>query len=205
MRPDTVSRALIVATLLAVPSAPAAAQDVTEPRSGATFPARSGDMALLGAGLRTKTFLKVKVYAIGLYVAEAALSGPLAAHKGKTTAPAFYTDLVSGDFAKQVTLKFLRDVTTDQIRGAFRETLTGADKARTEAFVGYFGDTKTGQEYVIRWTPSVGLETTVAGQSRPPINDPAFAKAVFGIWLSEKPIQDDIKKDLVARAGGLLK
>jgi hypothetical protein len=96
-------------------------------------------------------------------------------------------------------------VTTDQIRGAFRETLTGADQARTEAFVGYFADTKSGQEYVIRWTPSVGLETTAAGQSRPAINDATFAKAVFGIWLGEKPIQDDIKKDLVARVGGLLK
>jgi hypothetical protein len=79
MRPDTVSRALIVAALLAS-AIPAPAQDVTEPRSGATFPACSGDMALIGTGLRTKTFLKVKVYAIGLYVAEAALSGPLAAH-----------------------------------------------------------------------------------------------------------------------------
>ena len=205
MRPFAIAITLAAAAACPVLAISARAEDVTEPRSGTAFAAHSGDMTLLGVGLRTKTFLKVKVYAIGLYVSDEAFSGPLAAHKGKTGTPAFYADLAAGDFAKQVTLKFLRDVTTDQIRGAFREVLTGADKARTEAFVGYFSETKSGQEYVIRWTPSVGLETTVAGQPRAPINDPAFAKAVFAIWLGEKPIQEDLKKAIVSRAGELIR
>jgi Chalcone isomerase-like len=205
MRTRTVSRTLAVAILLAASAVAAVAQDITEPKSGASFPARSGDMSLLGVALRTKTFLKVKVYAIGLYVADSAITGPLAIHKGKTGTPVFYTDLVNGDFPKQVVMKFLRDVTTDQIRGAFRETLGGADKSKSETFVSYFSDTKTGQEYVIRWTPSVGLETTVAGQPKPPINDLAFARAIFSVWLGDKPIQEDIKKELVARAPALIK
>jgi len=192
--------------LVGVAAIPAAqARDIAEPRSGTTFADRSGDMSLLGVGLRTRTMLKVKVYAIGLYVSDAALSGPLAPHKGKTTSPAFYRDLTAGDFAKQVTMKFLRGLSADQIRDAFRDSLTGADKARTETFLGYFGDTKPGEEYVIRWTPGAGLETTVTGQPKPPIDDKAFASAVFGIWLGDKPVQEDIKKDLVARAEGLLK
>jgi hypothetical protein len=194
---------LVAAAALTAPAAQA--RDVNEPRSGTVFADRSGDMSLLGVGLRTRTFLKVKVYAIGLYVADAALKGPLAAHKGKTTSPAFYRDLVAGDFPKQVTMKFLRGVSADQIRDAFRESLAGADKARLETFLGYFGDTKEGEEYVIRWTPGVGLETTVAGQAKPAIDDKAFAAAVFGIWLGDKPVQEDIKKDVVARAEGLLK
>ena len=193
----------VAAAALSVPAAQA--RDVNEPRSGTAFADRSGDMSLLGVGLRTRTFLKVKVYAVGLYVADAALAGPLAAHKGKTTSPAFYRDLVTGDFPKQVTMKFLRAVSTDQIRDAFRESLAGADKARLETFLGNFGDTKAGDEYVIRWTPGVGLETTVAGQSKPAIDDKPFAAAVFAIWLGDKPVQEDIKKDLVVRAEGLLK
>ena len=40
---------------------------------------------------------------------------------------------------------------------------------------------------------------------QPPIADKNFAAAVFGIWLGEKPIQEDIKRDLVTRAAILIK
>jgi hypothetical protein len=184
----------------------ASAQDaVKEPKTGVAFAAKDGASSLLGVGLRTKTFLKVKVYAIGLYVDDAALAGPLAAHKGKTTSPELYRDLVWGDFPKHVVLKFVRDVSTSQIQDAFREALPSASKARVDAFVAYFGETKTGQEYVLRWAPGGTLETTVVGSAKPPIVDKDFAAAVFGIWLGDKAIQDDIKRDLVARAPQLIK
>jgi hypothetical protein len=183
----------------------AGAEEVKEPRSGVTFASKDGSESLLGVGVRTRTMLKVKVYAIGLYVDDAALAGPLAAHKGKTSSPEFYRDLVWGDFPKHVVMKFTRDVSTSQIQGAFRETLTTANKARVDQFVGYFADTKVGQEYVIRWAPGGTLETTVLGAAKPPIADKDFAAAVFSIWLGEKPIQDDLKRDLVARAGSVIK
>jgi len=176
-------------------------EDVTEPRSGAKFATKDEDTSLLGVGLRTKTVLKVKVYAIGLYVADSVISGPL---KGKAGTPELYKELVSGDFKKKVVLKFVRDVSTDQIRDAFREALKGVG-GKTQDWIAYFTEIHSGQECVISWVPGVGLETKVAGVDKPPINDKAFASAVFGIWLGEKPIQEDIKKDLIARAGDLLK
>jgi hypothetical protein len=175
----------------------AQAQDVAEPRSGVRFPAKADGMTLLGTGLRTRTMLKVKVYAIGLYAGDDALRGPLAAFKGTPAGRELYTQLVWGDFPRQVTMKFVRDVTRDQIQGAFREVLPAGP--RLEAFVNYFGDTRSGQEYVLRWVPGRGLMTTVAGQEKAVIDDKEFAAAVFGIWLGDKPIQDDIKRDLVAR------
>jgi hypothetical protein len=194
------------ALLLALPlAAPALAQEIAEPKSGVTFAAKSGDMSLLGVGLRVKkiAFVSAKVYAVGLYVADSALSGPLAAYKGKTDSPALYKELVSGDFEKQIVMKFTRDVSTDQIRGAFRETLAGTSKL--DLFVGYFGDTKQGQEYLLTWKPGGVLETKAVGLNKPPIKDKEFASAVFGIWLGDKPIQEDIKKGLVSRAAELVK
>jgi len=176
-------------------------EDVIEPRSGAKFATKDEDTSLLGIGLRTKTVLKVKVYAIGLYVGDSAISGPL---KGKAGTPELYKELLGGDFKKKVVLKFVRDVSTDQIRDAFREALKDVG-GMTEPWIAFFTEIHSGQECVISWVPGVGLETRVAGVDKPPINDKAFASAVFGIWLGEKPIQDDIKKDLVARAGDLLK
>lgn len=194
--------ALFVGTAVATPLP---AQEVTEPRSGAKFAAKADDKSLLGAGLRTKTFLKVHVYALGLYVADSAISGPLAAYKGKTDSPAFYREVAQGDFPKQVTMKFLRDLSASQIQEAMREALAGADKARVEAFVGYFPAITSGQECVLKWSPGGTLESIMAGQAKPPIADKAFAAAVFGIWLGEKPIQDDLKKAIVSRAGELIR
>ncbi len=81
-------------------------QEVIEPGSGVRFAGKRGDLSLLGVGVRTRTWFKVKVYAIGLYVADWALSGPLAVHTDTLGSPAVYKDLISGDFPKEVHLKF---------------------------------------------------------------------------------------------------
>lgn len=196
---------MILAGALALLAPGLSAQDVTEPGSGVKFAAHEGETSLLGIGLRTKTFLKVKVYAIGLYVGDAALAGPLAAYKGKTATPAFYQALVEGDFAKEVRLRFVRDLSASQIQDAMREALAQADKARVDQFVAYFPAIKSGDECVLRVVPGGTLETVMAGQAKPAIADKVFAQRLFGVWLGPKPIQEDIKTALVARATELLK
>jgi hypothetical protein len=188
--------------LLTLVLAAAAQADVAEPRTGVLFPEKIGETSLLGIGLRTKTILKVKVYAVGLYVADSALAGPLS---GKT-GPDLYRELVWGDFPKEIRLRLVRDVSASQMQEAIREALEEkADKARTDQLAAYFSDTKTGEEYVLRWTPGGTLETTARGVPKPPIADKNFAGAVFGIWLGEESIQEDIKHDLIARVPALRK
>ena len=199
MKLVTVAPIVLVAGL-AMLAVPARAQDVKEPRTGVIFPVKQDGMTLLGVGVRTKTFLKVKVYAAGFYVADAALAGPLAVHRGRTGTPQFYRDLVWGDFPKAIVMKFVRDTTAAQIRDAFYEALPSVDRARLDLFASHFGTPRNGQTVVLRWAPGGVLETTAAGEAKPPIADKAFAAAVFGIWLGEKPIQEDIKRDLVSRA-----
>jgi len=191
---------LLAAVLFLALASPAFAQEVTEPKSGAKFAAKLDDTSLLGVGLRTKTMLNVKVYAIGLYVADAALSGPL---HGKAGTPDLYHELLTGDFKKTVVMRFVRSVSTDQIRNAFRESLKGGGP-QSEAWISYFTAIRSGQDCVISWLPGAGLQTKVAGVDQPPINDPAFAAAVFGIWLGDQPVQQDIKQALVSRAPDLL-
>ncbi len=177
---------------------------VREPKTGVAFAAKVGDMSLLGVGLRTKTFLKIRVYVIGLYVAESALSGPLAVHKGKPVTAAFYGDLVTGDFEKQFVLKLVRDLSTDQIQGAFRTHMLSADRALLDQFVSYFAGAKAGHECVLRWAPGGVLETSVGGVAKPAVADRAFSQAVFAIWLGERSREDPIRKPLIARANQLL-
>jgi len=192
---------LAAVTFLLPASAVPARADVAEPRTGVRFPEKIGETSLLGVGLRTKSFLKVKVYAIGLYIADSALAGPL---KDKT-GPALYRELVWGDFPKEIHLRLVRDVSASQMQEAIRDALEKADKARTDQFVSYFSDIKTGEEYVLRWATGGTLETIAKGVPKPPIADKNFAAAVFGIWLGDEPIQDDIKRDLIARMAAAVK
>jgi len=192
---------LVVALLVLSLGAPALAQDVAEPRSGVKFASKDGDTSLLGVGLRTKTIAKVKVYAIGLYVADSAISGPLKSTAGTAE---LYHELQNGDFRKTIVMKFLRDVSTDQVRDAFRDSLKGVG-GKTEVWISYFNDIRSGQECVISWMPSAGLETKVAGVNKPTIDDKALSSAVFGIWLGDKPAQEDIKKGLISRGGQLFR
>ena len=88
----------------------------------------------------------------------------------------------------------------EQIREAFYEALPNVDAPPRRVRL-HFGAPKTGDEYVLRWAPGGVLQVTAAGVRKPDIRDKAFATAVFGIWLGDKPIQADIKRDLVARLG----
>lgn len=192
--------AAALVALLGLQQPPAIEEEIVEPRTGVHFTTRQGDLSLLGVGVRTKSIFRIKVYTIGLYVADAALAGPLAVHKGKLDTPEFYRDLVWGDFEKQINMRFLRDVTREQVQQNFRESLPQVNPARLDVFASHMIAMKAGQEYVIRWAPGGILETSFGGQPNTPIADKDFAAAVFGIWLGETPIQVDIKRDLVSRA-----
>jgi hypothetical protein len=193
---------LFVLLSVALPTTPPV---VTEPKTGLTFATNVGEMSLMGVGLRTETFLRFKVYALGFYVADSALCGSLSAHKGNVNTSAFYRDLVVGDFDKQVVLKLVRDLSADQIQGNFRSHLTAANPELVERFVSYFGATKAGQECVLRWVAGKRLETTVGGVAKAPIADKAFADEVFSIWLRDRPAEDLIRKQIVSRASLLIK
>jgi chalcone isomerase-like protein len=194
--------AAVTALSLATPVSP---PFVREPKSGVPFAAKVGNMSLLGVGLRTKSFLRFKLYAIGLYVSDSALSGPLTVHKGRVGTSAFYRDLVTGDFEKQLVLKPVRDLSAEQIQDAFRRHLPSVDPKRLDQFVAYFPGAKAGQVCVLRWAPGGILETNVSGLVKPPIADRAFSQAVFAIWLGDKPVEDQIRWRLTSRASELLK
>lgn len=201
------NRFLAIAALVTLGAAETAlAQTWTEPKSGAAFAVKRDDLTLLGGGLRVKKIVfSFKAYAVGFYVSDAAIAGPLAAFKGKTTSPEFYQALQTGDFKKELVLRFMRNLSQDRIQGAMRESLEGADPKILDQFVSYFPELKEGQEAVLRWAPGGTVETVMAGQAKPPIADKAFAERLFGLYVGPTPLQADIKAGVVARAADVIK
>jgi chalcone isomerase-like protein len=200
------NRFIAVAALVVLGAGTASAQTWTEPKSGLAFPVNKEDRTLLGGGLRVKKIVfSFKAYAVAFYVSDAAIAGPLATFRGKTTSPEFYQALQTGDFKKELVLRFLRNLSQDRIQGAMRESLEGADPTLLDQFVSYFPELKEGQEAVLRWAPGGTLETVMAGQAKPPIADRKFSERLFGLYLGPTPIQADIKAGMVARAAEVIK
>lgn len=189
-----------LALAAALPAA-ATAQDWTVPTTGVAFPVKKDDMTLLGGGMRVKKIVfTFKAYAVGLYVSDAALAGPLAAFKGKTNSPEFFRAIQTGDFKKELVLRMMRNLSQSRIQEAMRESLAGADPKLLDRFVSYFPEIKEGQICELRYLPGGTLESIMAGTAKPEIHDKAFSDRLFGLYVGPTPLQADIKQGVVARA-----
>jgi hypothetical protein len=215
---------LFAATALA---APAAAQTVTEPASGVAFPveltgANGSHQVLAGTGLRTKTFLKVKIYAFGLYVDAAGARSGLSAFAGKTavqlgTDNNFYDALLRQSFPMSLRLSMIRNITGEQMSDAFEEALRprvvaaasrnmpGGEAALT-SFRGYFSlDHLTeGVELIFTCTPDGTLHSSVAGEAKAPIASHALCWALFDVYLGRTPISPEGRKSVIGRMPGII-
>ena len=214
----------MIASLLLVAALAAQSPEVAEPNTQVKFPTElqtpSGPPLLGGTGVRTRTFLKVKVYAFGLYVDAAGARTALAAWRGKSAADlgrdqSLYTELLKGAFPMTLRLVMTRDVGADQMSEAFNEALapriaqaeqrgmTGGADALTR-FRGFFSDRLTkGTELVFSRTGNT-LKVSIGGKDAGEIENGALAWALFDVYLGDKPISPDGKKTVVARVPEIL-
>ena len=214
----------MIASLLLVAALAAQSSEVAEPNTQVKFPtelqAPSGPQVLAGTGVRTRTFLKVKVYAFGLYVDAAGARAGLAGWRGKSAADlgrdqSLYTELLKGGFPMTLRLVMTRDVGADQMSEAFNEALaprlaqaeqrgmTGGADALTR-FRGFFSDRLTkGTELVFSRNGNT-LKVSIGGKDAGEIENGALAWALFDVYLGDKPISPDGKKTVVARVPEIL-
>ncbi len=177
-------------------------ETVLEPSTGKSFPAvvkytRDGvdyTMTLTGVAVRKK--LVFKVYGIAHY-AQDPVKGPKDA--------ALDAMLVDGK-ARQITMDFARDVDAEKIRDAymdgFKDNATADEftsiHSLVDQFVTYFSkEVKENQQFVLRWLPGGVVIATVAGEEKPPITSPVFARILWSIWLGKDSIVD--RGDLVSK------
>ena len=199
--------------------------DVIEPSTKVTFPTEletpGGPQVLTGTGVRTRTVLKVKVYAFGLYVDTAGARSALAAWRGKGAADlakdqTLYQALLKGQLAMTLRLVMTRDVGGEQMASAFNDALAprvaaaaqngmpgGAEALAT--FRGFFAnELKSGTELRFTWATPSTLHVTIGGTKAGEIDNAALAWALFDVYLGEKPISENGKKTVIARLPELL-
>lgn len=189
-------RAFVAASLTTALFAalPAHSADVAGVRFDDRSTVAGSDLALNGAGLRTRFMLKV--YAMGLYLprradtpdAIATLAGP-----------------------KRIQIVTLRDLTAEQFADALVEGLkknhSEAEFAKLQARSDEFRNAlltikaaPAGTQIRLEWLPASGTRLSVGNDARgKDIPGEDFYRALLRIWLGDKPVDADLKNALLGK------
>lgn len=208
---------------------PATAQ-VTEPKTGRTFPESIGypgrEGAVLrcaGVGVRTKAVFKV--YAAALYLDEAGARGELAGRaaqaSGEPKSPdSLCASIIASDrsaggnreestLAKAIVMKFVRGVGKDKVRETYLEMLertlgplaASPVRENAEAFLAMFTEDVADGDEIELYGCGARVGVLVKGVEKGALSDGALAEAIWSIWLGEKPVSDDLRRGLISRTG----
>ena len=181
--------AVFLAAVLSFPTTLVGATTV----KGVTFPdtATIGgrECRLNGVGVRTKVV--ISVYLGALYLATP--TGDAAA-------------ALAADEPKRVVMHFVHSkVGADAIRAAWRDGFSANSaaalpqmKERLERFSGWFdADLLKGEQVVLTYLPGQGTEVAVQGKVRGVIEGADFMRALWSVWLGEKPVDGGLKKGML--------
>jgi hypothetical protein len=189
--------------LLAGLTAALAQETITEPSTEKSFPATvtfkadGKDYSLKATGVAVRKKVIIKVYGMIHYMQDP---------PGAGSRDAIFRAVLTDGKAKQITMNFSRDVTPEQITGAYRdgfaENATKEElksiQASLDKFLGYFTQpVKENDVFTLRWIPGGTIVPVIYGKDQEPISNPLFAKVLWSIWFGEDSIVD--REDLVAR------
>jgi hypothetical protein len=162
-----------------------------------TLPAKinrdNTDLVLNGGGIRKK-FGMVKVYVIGLYTPDKNKNG---------------NDIISNDKPLAVRLTITSGMATssrmaDAIQEGFGKSMKG-NTAPLQSQINTLIETfkkeeiKEGDIFELWYIPGAGLKSYKNGQLKSTIPGADFKKAFFGIWLSDTPVDEDLKKEMLGQ------
>ena len=182
---------LIVICFALIITAPAQAKEIGGMNLSDTIVAGKEQLVLNGAGLRKKFF--VKAYAGGLYL---------------KTKENDAQRIVNADEPMAIRLQFIYDgVSCKQLVEGWNEGFAnatngnlGSIKESADTFNSFFTeDARKGDVYDIIYTPGEGVHVSIKGKLMGTISGLDFKKALFAIWLGEKPVDSALKQGMLGK------
>jgi chalcone isomerase-like protein len=182
---------IATAALLACLSTAVSAREVEGVKVADTLEAGGRTLLLNGAGVRKKSFLKVKVYVGALY---------LGARSKDAQA------IVAADEPKAVRMVFLRDVDRDKILDAFKEGFENNSRPGLAELLPKLEllrpaipvEIKERQVLSVVYEPGRGSTVGVEGGATVTVEGKDFADALFRNWLGQEPADTDLKEGMLA-------
>ncbi len=154
---------------------------------------KAGDQSLMlnGAGIRKKFF--IKLYVSALYLQDK--SNNAAAIIENDAPMAIRLSIVSSLINSKKMEKATREGFESSTNGN-----TQPLKAKIEQFIEVFRKPiSEGDVYDLIYTPEGGTEVIKNKQSITTVEGLAFKKALFGIWLSNNPAQENLKSAMLGQ------
>lgn len=182
------SSLMLAATL----SAPAMALTVGGVDVPDTYTANSTELQLNGAGTRSKFF--IDLYVGSLYVPQAQSNGNV---------------VVDADEPQAITLHITSGmITSDRMTEATLEGFeasTNGDMASIQSDIDQFmavfkEEIKEGDVFDLVYVPGEGVKVRKNNEDKGIVGGLEFKKALFGIWLSDEPAQNSLKKKMLGRS-----
>ncbi len=155
----------------------------------ASLQAGQTQLMLNGAGMRTKFFFDI--YVGGLYLKEKSQDAKA---------------VIETDEPMAIRLHIVSSMATSKkMEKAWREGFektTGGNiepiKVQIEELISVFREEiKENDSYDMIYVPGKGVQVSKNNESRSTIGGLPFKKALFGIWLSDKPAQKSLKKAML--------
>jgi hypothetical protein len=148
-------------------------------------------LILNGAGVRSKFFMDL--YVGGLYL------------QNKSNNP---KEIIEADEPMAIRLHIISSlITSKKMENATREGFENATegniepiKSQIEKFISVFQE-KIDEDDIFDmiYSPGKGVEVYKNGEFKSRIEGLAFKRALFGIWLSDKPAQKSLKKEMLGK------
>lgn len=165
--------------------------------SEVSFEANGKQYDLQATGVATRKKMIVKVYSVAHYL-QKGISKSNYADKLQS--------IMSDDTAKQLSIKWLRDIGADKVQGGFEESfhkvLQGQGYAHLKGeinnFLQFFNQgVRKGDESVIRWLPGGYVEVLLNGTKVGSLTSADFAKALWSIWFGQNSVVN--RNDLISQ------
>lgn len=183
------STSVVSLALSAALAAPVSALTVEGVDIPETYSAMDTELKLNGAGTRSKWFMDL--YVGGLYVPESIDDGQAVINADEPQAITLHiiSGMITSDRMTEATMEGFKNATDGDL-SAIRDDV--------DQFMSVFAEEiKEGDVFDLVYLPSEGVRVLKNGEVRDTVGDLEFKKALFGIWLSDKPAQKELKASML--------
>jgi hypothetical protein len=184
---------IIASFILGLALLPAAqAIEINDIEVADTIQVAEQSLALNGTGIRSKFFLNIYIGALYLNEKSSDAAKLIAADEAMTIRLYITSSLIDGEKMSEATLDGFVKSTGGNL---------GPIQKEVESLIGAFRDAVEDNDvFDLQYVPGTGVSVVRNGETKVVVPGLEFKKALFGIWLSEDPVQDDLKEGMLGEA-----
>jgi len=179
---------LILTAMLSGPASALTVEGVDVPE---TYQAMGTELKLNGAGTRSKWFMDL--YVGGLYVPESISDGEAVINADEPQAITLH--IISG----MITSERMTEATLEGFKASTDGNMAPVQDDIDQFMAVFQEEIKEGDVFDLVYLPGEGVRVLKNGELRDTVGDLAFKKALFGIWLSDKPAQENLKERMLGQ------